>query len=273
LWPDLRPATIALDEDAEDAVEIKGSRGHIVRVDDTRLDGVNPARVRAALDFAVRAHGDQKYGTEPYRVHLEEVMRGCTRMGFVADIFQMAAALHDVIEDTPVDRTGLQAKFGPEVARVVAELSHARGVETVDYLAAMSDTAFSVKLADRLANVERMGLLENSPDRAAYLLAKYGPEMPLFAAEAQKRGLMAPFAILDAAMAKTTTAIKGAVSEYELQQGLERAEAKRLARQKGLAGENADGTSSGGAFVSAMAGQKPVSSSSPLFVGRWPDLV
>lgn len=249
-------------------MEIKGSRGHIVRVDDTRLDAVNPARVRAALDFAVRAHGDQKYGTEPYRVHLEEVMRCCTRMGFVADIFQMAAALHDVIEDTPVDRTGLQAKFGPEVARVVAELSHARGVETADYLAAMSDTAFSVKLGDRLANVERMGLLENSPDRAAYLLAKYRPEMPLFAAEAQKRGLMAPFAILDAAMAKTTTAIKGAVSAYELQQGLERVEAKRLARQKELAGENADGTSGGGAFVSAMAGQKPATSSSPLFAGR-----
>ena len=249
-------------------MEIKGSRGHIVRVDDTRLDGVNPARVRAVLDFAVRAHGEQKYGTEPYRVHLEEVMRGCTRMGFVADIFQMAAALHDVIEDTPIDRTGLQAKFGPDVARVVAELSHVRGVETVDYLAAMSDTAFSVKLADRLANVERMGLLENSPDRAAYLLAKYGPEMALFAAEAQKRGLMAPFAILDAAMTKTTAAIRGAVSEYELQQGLERVEQKRLKREQELAGAGGDGTSGGGAFVSAMAGQKPVTSSSPLFAVR-----
>jgi hypothetical protein len=191
-------------------------------------------------------------------------------MGFLADIFQMAAALHDVIEDTPIDRTGLQAKFGPEVARVVAELSHARGVETADYLAAMSDTAFSVKLADRLANVERMGLLENSPDRAAYLLAKYGPEMPLFAAEAEKRGLMAPFAILDAAMQMTTTAIRGAVSEYELQQGLERVEQKRLKRQQALAGAGGDGTSGGGAFVSAMAGQKPASSTSPVFIGRGP---
>lgn len=232
--------------------------------------GINPARVQATLDFAVRAHGDQRYGAEPYAVHLREVMAGCTRLGFHADLFQMAAALHDVLEDTDVDAAALARRFGPQVAKVVAELSHARGVETVDYLAAMSDAAFKVKLADRLANVERMGLLDNSPDRAAYLLAKYGPEMALFAAEARKRGLEAPFGVLEQAMAKTSAAIRGAVTAYELEQGRDLVEQKRAARERerALAGAGGDGSSGGSAFVSERAGKRPASSSSPLFIGR-----
>jgi len=224
------------------------------------------APVAAVLAFAARAHGAQKYGTEPYKVHLEEVMAGCRRMGFTSDLHLMAAALHDVIEDTPIGRASLEKKFGPDVTRVVAELSHDRRVETADYLAAMSDDAFAVKLADRLANVERMGLLENSPDRAAYLLAKYGPEMQLFAAAAKQRGFDSAFAILDAAMVKTTAAIAGAVSEYELQQGRDRVEQKKLARQQELAGADADGSSAAATFVATMAGQKPATSSSPVFI-------
>lgn len=221
-------------------------------------------RVAVALDFAVRAHGQQKYGTEPYRVHLEEVMAGCRRMGFTTDLHLIAAALHDVIEDTAIGRSSLEKKFGPEVARVVAELSHDHAIDTVDYLAAMSDAAFAVKLADRLANVERMGLLTNAPDRAAYLLAKYGPEMALFTAEAEERGLQAPLQILAAAMAVTTTAIHGAVTAYELELGRDRVEQKHQRPPGGPAA----GTSGGDAFVAAMGGKKPASSSSPLFVWR-----
>lgn len=231
-------------------------------------------RVAEALDFARRAHGEQRYGDEPYQVHLEEVMRGCQRLGFVEDVALMAAALHDVIEDTAVGEAGLAAKFGAPLARVVRELSHDRGTETVDYLAAMSDGAFAVKLADRLANVERMGLLENSPDRAAYLLAKYGPEMSLFAAEAHKRGMTAPFRILAAAMAKTTTAIEGAVSAYELAEARARVAQKNQARDDGvdvratdkLRGGARAGTVGGDVHVAKMAGKQGISTQSPLFV-------
>ncbi len=228
----------------------------------THLDGV--ARVDAAWRFAVQAHGEQKYGSEPYSVHLREVMNGCMHLGFTQPAHLMAAALHDVIEDTDVDQTALAAVFGQDVARVVAELSHDHNVGTKDYLAAMSDTAFAVKLADRLANVERMGLLENSPDRAAYLLAKYQPEMALFADESARRGFDGACAVLAAAFAATTTAIQGAVDSYTLQQGVDRIEARR--ERVAGAGDN-DNSVEGAAHVAAMGGKKPITpSSSPLFV-------
>lgn len=232
--------------------------------------------VAEALDFACRAHGSQRYGDEPYQVHLEEVMRACVRMGFADDMSLMAAALHDVIEDTAVGHAGLAAfgsrTFGAErgapLAQLVRELSHDRGVDTADYLAAMSDGAFAVKLADRLANVERMGLLENSPDRAAYLLAKYGPEMALFAAEAEARDLRAPFAILAAAMAKTTRAIEGAVSAYELAQGRQRVADKADKAAQNVVGGVDDGTAGGAAHAAAMGGKRAISAQSPLFTHK-----
>jgi hypothetical protein len=217
--------------------------------------------VDVAFAFAVNAHGDQRYGTEPYAVHLQEVMAGCVRMGFFTPALLMAAALHDVIEDTALGQADIATVCGGDVGQLVAELSHDRGVDTVDYLAAMSDGAFSVKLADRLANIERMGHLENSPDRAAYLMAKYQPEMPLFAAEAKARGLEGVFAILQAAFQKTSTAIRSSVDAYTLQLGRDRVEEK-AAQVAAVVGSEADGSVGGGAFVSAMGGKKPASPTS-----------
>src|SRR5690606_29696168 len=76
------------------------------------VQGINSAEVDAAYAFDARAHGDQHYGSEPYTVHLQEVMAGCVRMGFVDDTLLMAAALHDVIEDTPVDQGQIAKAFG-----------------------------------------------------------------------------------------------------------------------------------------------------------------
>jgi hypothetical protein len=222
--------------------------------------------VAKALDFAVKAHGNQKYGTEPYAVHLREVMTSATRLGFSDDKFQIAAALHDVIEDTNVDKAGIGRAFGKETAEVVQQLSHDHNVDAKDYLAAMGDTAFCVKLADRLANVERMGTLENTDIRAAFLLAKYLPDMPLFAAEAKVRGFDKAFAVLDAAMTKTAAAIQGSVSPQLLD--FAKDEMARKAAEVHGAG---DGTNAGGAFVASMGGKKPSSlSSSPMFAVRAP---
>lgn len=226
--------------------------------------------VGKALDFAIKAHGDQKYGSEPYAVHLREVMTAATRLGFGGDVFQIAAALHDVLEDTAVDKAGLARVFGTETAEVVQQLSHDHNVDTKDYLAAMGDTAFCVKLADRLANIERMGTLENTDERAAFLLAKYLPHMELFAAEAKARGFDDAFAVLDATMVKTATAIQAAVAPEVMSTAWE----DRARRSAIVAG---DGTSGGGAFVATMGGKPPSSSSSstslsPMFAVRPPKL-
>jgi len=60
-------------------------------------------------DFAHRAHGKQtrKYTPEPYIMHPVRVMELCR--AYQADMPMLAAALlHDVLEDTPVNRQGMK---------------------------------------------------------------------------------------------------------------------------------------------------------------------
>jgi hypothetical protein len=84
-------------------------------------------RVFAALTFAARAHANQRRkgaAQEPYINHLIEVadlVREAT--GGSDEDALVAALLHDVVEDTPATLGELAARFGDEVARVVAETS------------------------------------------------------------------------------------------------------------------------------------------------------
>jgi (p)ppGpp synthase/HD superfamily hydrolase len=54
-----------------------------------------------AREFAIKAHGEQKYGEFPYSVHLDEVATIAKPYGESAEI---VAYLHDVIEDTSVTK-------------------------------------------------------------------------------------------------------------------------------------------------------------------------
>jgi (p)ppGpp synthase/HD superfamily hydrolase len=83
------------------------------------------ARFARALRFALAAHGDQKRrGTRiPYVSHLLQVAGLVLEHGGDADQ-AIAGLLHDAIEDCEgVDEAELRARFGAEVARIVAALS------------------------------------------------------------------------------------------------------------------------------------------------------
>ncbi len=112
--------------------------------------------------FAAAAHGDQTYGSQPYVAHLDAVA------ALVPDepTLRAVAYLHDVLEDTDVQRSTLEQRFGLAVAEAVALLTdpqapsrrarkaqlHARLSQLgVDEPAAV--LALHVKVADRLANV------------------------------------------------------------------------------------------------------------------------
>ena len=79
-----------------------------------------------ASAFAARAHGNQNrkdrrtpYYSHPVRVALTVVLKfGCIDETAIA-----AALLHDVLEDTTADYDDLLARFGREVADIVAALS------------------------------------------------------------------------------------------------------------------------------------------------------
>ncbi len=110
-----------------------------------------------AREFAHAAHADQKYGDRPYSFHLDAVAKLLEPYGENA---QVIGYLHDVLEDTEVDRKALEATFGPSVAGCIATLTddpgesrRERKQRTYARLAKL-ELALMVLTADRLANIQ-----------------------------------------------------------------------------------------------------------------------
>ena len=114
-------------------------------------------RVGAAREFAIQAHGDQRYGTQPYAHHLASVAAILEDAGLPEEIV-MAGWLHDVVEDTAVTSTELDQAFGKGVAKLVDAVSG--GGPRADHVSLIYEkitacpAAAIVKLADRIANIE-----------------------------------------------------------------------------------------------------------------------
>ena len=121
-----------------------------------------------ALAFASHAHRDQRRkGVEasPYISHPIALARILAVEGGVVDPVVIAGALlHDTVEDCGVTSAELEARFGTDVARVVAEvtddksLPKARRKELqVEHAAHISPRAKLVKLADKISNLRDVG--------------------------------------------------------------------------------------------------------------------
>lgn len=82
-------------------------------------------RVPLARDFSIAAHGDQRYGVNPYSVHLDAVTEIVSPYGEDA---QVIAYLHDVVEDTPVKIDVIREQFGDKIAACVSLLTDEPGV-------------------------------------------------------------------------------------------------------------------------------------------------
>lgn len=110
-----------------------------------------------AREFAVRAHGQQRYGERPYVEHLSAVVEVLEEFGF-SDDYVAAGWLHDVVEDTSETEADIEAAFGDRVAKLVSAVSgggdRATHVASIyEKIGAYPDSAV-VKLADRIANIE-----------------------------------------------------------------------------------------------------------------------
>ena len=80
--------------------------------------------VKHARTFAVAAHGDQKYGDQPYSFHLDAVAEILAPFGEQA---QIAGYLHDVVEDTPVQLEAVRREFGDKISECVALVTDEKG--------------------------------------------------------------------------------------------------------------------------------------------------
>lgn len=139
--------------------------------------------LQRAREFAIRAHGDQRYGPHPYVKHLDHVDQVLVRFGHEGDVvLRQAAYLHDVVEDTPIGLAVIEAEFGAEVAHLVDGVTDEdplypgeprREKKPRTYQKIRQDArAVLLKLADRLANVEF------SRETGSSLLRMYRKEHP-----------------------------------------------------------------------------------------------
>ena len=132
-----------------------------------------------ARDFAIIAHGDQRYNGEPYVVHLDEVAAVLREFGVTDPTLIDAAYLHDVLEDTSVRHWDLAVKFPCSywLVRVVTDQPginrKERKAATYPKIAA-NPGATTLKLADRIANTRRA--IKERPR----LLQMYRDEYPDF---------------------------------------------------------------------------------------------
>lgn len=138
--------------------------------------------------MAARAHRDQwrKDGATPYVSHPVRVaLTVALRFGVADEAVIAAALLHDVIEDTTIDYDDLAARFGTQVADLVAAVSKDPRVPEPErerrydqQLADASWQARLIKLADVYDNLTdaideaSRRKLADKADRAIALAAK-----------------------------------------------------------------------------------------------------
>ena len=81
-------------------------------------------RTRAALAFADERHAGQKREVDgaPFVTHPLEVASLLHKAGYPDDVVA-SGVLHEVLEDTSAQRSELESRFGPEVARLVAAVT------------------------------------------------------------------------------------------------------------------------------------------------------
>lgn len=138
-----------------------------------------------AKEFAITAHGNQKYGDQPYIVHLEAVNKIITK--FNLDYLLVASWLHDIIEDTDTTKETIENKFGKEVFNLVWAVSgegkNRKERNASVYLKLKQlPKAVNLKLADRIANCQ------SSKQYNQKLFQMYQKEYPTFKAQLQEFG-------------------------------------------------------------------------------------
>ncbi|MBP2646791.1 MAG: hypothetical protein H6Q77_415 [Gemmatimonadetes bacterium] len=120
-----------------------------------------------ALAFSADRHRLQRRkgaAASPYINHPIEVARVLVHEGGVRDLgVLIAAVLHDTIEDTATTGEEIAERFGPDIARLVLEVTDDKSTPAaerkrrqVEHATALSPRARLVRLADKICNVRDM---------------------------------------------------------------------------------------------------------------------
>lgn len=136
-----------------------------------------PPYEQRARDFAILHHGDQRYGTEPYASHLEEVA-GILRSIRADEDLMQAAWLHDIVEDVGDMTCAIVAvEFNLDVSDLVWAVTgtgHNRKTRVASVIPKLlaCPRAVTLKLADRLGNGRRSRA--SSPEKFSMYRKEFG---------------------------------------------------------------------------------------------------
>lgn len=86
--------------------------------------------VDAAAELAARMHAAQRYGGQPYMVHLQAVVDVLREQGALTPELEIVAWLHDTLEDTTLTPAAIESQFGPRVREFVQHVSFERGTKS-----------------------------------------------------------------------------------------------------------------------------------------------
>lgn len=117
-----------------------------------------------AVEFSADKHRNQRRKGEdalPYINHPIEVASMLANIAGVRDLVVLiAAVLHDTIEDTHTRPEEIEMKFGPEVCKLVLEVTDDKKLPKnerkrlqVEHAPHLSDSAKLIKLTDKIFNV------------------------------------------------------------------------------------------------------------------------
>ena len=157
---------------------------------------MNVMTVDAAEALSRKAHDRQldKVGMPYFETHVQDVQRRVVAAGGDVDQ-QIAALLHDVLEDTEVCEADLRAQGVPKAAlHIVLMMTKQEGEDSALYLKrlASSSAARLVKLADIASNTDPMRLTRLDPVQRRWSLTKYIGYLDALGADAaQLRVLLA----------------------------------------------------------------------------------
>jgi RelA/SpoT family (p)ppGpp synthetase len=157
------------------------------------------ADVERAYLFAKEAHGSQaRYTGEPYITHPLTVAQILAQMRMDPPTI-IAAILHDVVEDTPVNQSDIVEKFGTEVADLVDGVTKLTQIHFENYAQAQAENfrkmvmamasdirVILIKLADRLHNMRTLSTLPPAKRRRISL-----ETLEIFAPIANRLGMHA----------------------------------------------------------------------------------
>lgn len=133
-------------------------------------------KIELAKALAYHYHRDQKYGERPYSKHLEDVVLNCRMLLGNDEDAICVAYLHDIFEDTNIDRNIVLGLFGEDVWLAVYAVTKISSLRYDQYIERVKTVkiAHKVKYCDTLAN-----LAQSIVDGDTRRISKYVKQLDL----------------------------------------------------------------------------------------------